>query len=62
MTTNCIIQPRQTYQDRIFTTGEVGWSGVGHIEGSPGQRKDYSAVIKAAQVGDLACLPCPPDS
>jgi hydroxylamine reductase len=48
MTTNCIIEPRQSYKDRIFTTGEVGWSGVSHIEGKIGQTKDYSAVINKA--------------
>ena len=50
MTTNCIIEPRQSYSGRIFTTGEVGWSGVGHVNGGPNQRKDFSAIIKAAQV------------
>lgn len=48
MTTNCIIEPRQSYKDRIFTTGEVGWSGVSHIDGKIGQTKDYSAVINKA--------------
>ena len=50
MTTNCIIEPRNSYAARIFTTGEVGWSGVGHVAGGPGQAKDFSAIIKAAQV------------
>ncbi|GAB4824201.1 hypothetical protein N2152v2_011247 [Parachlorella kessleri] len=49
MTTNCIIEPRQTYKDRIFTTGEVGFGGVNHIAGKPGDTKDYSRVIAAAQ-------------
>ncbi|KAI7835279.1 hypothetical protein COHA_010819, partial [Chlorella ohadii] len=48
MTTNCIVEPRQAYKDRIFTTGEVGWSGVSHVEGKIGQTKDYSAVINKA--------------
>ena len=53
MTTNCIIEPRQSYKDRIFTTGEVGWSGVSHIDGKIGQTKDYSAVINKALVSRL---------
>jgi len=43
MTTNCIQKPRDSYKDRIFTTGLVGWPGVQHISGS-----DYSAVIQKA--------------
>ena len=42
-TTNCIQKPREDYQERIFTTGLVGWPGVHHIEG-----KDFSAVIEKA--------------
>ncbi|EFN59446.1 hypothetical protein CHLNCDRAFT_29581 [Chlorella variabilis] len=49
MTTNCIVEPRQSYADRIFTTGEVGWAGVRHIEGEMGRTKDYSALISKAQ-------------
>ena len=51
MTTNCIVEPRASYQDRIFTTGEVGWPGVTHVAGAPGHRKDFSAAIAKAQVG-----------
>ena len=43
MTTNCIQKPRVSYNERIFTTGLVGWPGVEHIEG-----KDFTAVIEAA--------------
>ncbi len=43
MTTNCIQKPRDSYKDRIFTTGLVGWPGVQHISDS-----DYSAVIQKA--------------
>ena len=43
MTTNCIQNPKDTYQDNIFTTGLVGWPGVTHIAG-----KDFSAVIEKA--------------
>jgi hydroxylamine reductase len=44
MTSNCIIHPHSSYQDRIFTLGPVGWPGVRHLDG-----RDYSAVIAAAQ-------------
>ena len=43
MTTNCIQKPRDTYTDRIFTTGLVGWSGVRHIAD-----KDFTPVIEKA--------------
>ena len=43
MTTNCIQKPREAYQDRIFTTGLVGWPGVRHIAD-----KNFSAVIEKA--------------
>ena len=52
MTTNCIIEPRPSYKARIFTTGEVGWSGVNHIPGKPGDKKDYGKVIAAALVSE----------
>ncbi len=44
MTTNCIQKPRDSYFNRIFTTGLVAWPGVKHI----GPDKDFSPVIKAA--------------
>jgi len=43
MTTNCIQRPRETYIDRIFTCGQVGWAGVQHIAD-----RDFSPVIEAA--------------
>ncbi len=43
MTTNCIQKPRDSYKDRIFTTGLVGWPGVHHISGS-----DFKPVIEKA--------------
>jgi hydroxylamine reductase len=49
MTTNCIVPVRETYQDRIFTTGLVGYPGVAHIaDRAKGGRKDFSAVIQRA--------------
>ena len=44
MTTNCIQKPRDSYRDRIFTTGLVGWPGVTHVEND-----DFGPVIRAAQ-------------
>ncbi len=44
MTTNCIQRPRESYKDRIFTTGLVAFPGVPHI----GPDKNFSPVIKAA--------------
>ena len=44
MTTNCLQKPRESYKDRIFTTGLVGWPEVQHI----GQDKDFSPVIDKA--------------
>ena len=43
MTTNCIQKPRESYMERIFTTGLVQWPGVVHIPDH-----DYTPVIEAA--------------
>jgi hydroxylamine reductase len=49
MTTNCIIKPRDSYSDRIFTTGMAGWPGVRHVpDRSEGGQKDLSPVIEKA--------------
>jgi hydroxylamine reductase len=49
MTTNCIIKPRPSYQERLFTTGLAGWPGCPHIpDRLPGAQKDFSAVIQMA--------------
>ncbi|NTU82586.1 MAG: hydroxylamine reductase [Chloroflexales bacterium] len=54
MTTNCIQTPRESYRDRIFTTGMVGYEGVGHIgDRAPGGQKDFSPLIELA----IACQP-----
>ncbi|MEN3005642.1 hydroxylamine reductase [Dehalobacterium formicoaceticum] len=50
MTTNCIIPPKDSYKDRIYTTSIVGFPGVKHIEDGPdGQAKDFSAIIEHAK-------------
>ena len=43
-TTNCIQKPKDSYQDRIFTLGLVGWPGVPHLA-----NRDFSAAIKRAK-------------
>lgn len=55
MTTNCIQKPLDSYKDRIFTTGLVGWPGVKHIPNrTDNQPKDFSPVIeKALSLGGL---------
>lgn len=42
-TTNCIQEPKDSYKDRVFTRGEVGWPGVAHV-----RDRNFSAVIKKA--------------
>ncbi|MBU3175558.1 hydroxylamine reductase [Clostridium estertheticum] len=50
MTTNCIVTPKASYKDRIYTTGVTGFPGVKHIEdGINGKAKDFSAIIKQAK-------------
>ncbi len=49
MTTNCIVKPKPSYQDRIFTTGMNGWPGVQHIpDRQDGGQKDFGPVITRA--------------
>jgi hydroxylamine reductase len=52
MTTNCIIpiKKKNTYQDRIFTTGVVSYPGLTHIpDREDGKTKDFSGVIECAK-------------
>ena len=52
MTTNCLMRPRETYKDRIFTTSVVGWDGVKHIVKGKDGKKDFSEIInKALELG-----------
>ncbi len=51
MTTNCLVPPKDSYVDRLFTTGVVGWPGVPHIpDRSKGGQKDFRPVIAKALV------------
>jgi hydroxylamine reductase len=50
MTTNCIIPPKDSYKDRVFTTGMVGYPGIKHIpEPEDGKAKDFSEIIALAK-------------
>ncbi|MGG2467356.1 hydroxylamine reductase [Paraclostridium bifermentans] len=49
MTTNCIVPPKDTYKDRIYTTGAAGFAGVKHIKGKSEDDKDFSEIIEQAK-------------
>ncbi|OHD10468.1 MAG: hydroxylamine reductase [Spirochaetes bacterium GWD1_27_9] len=50
MTTNCIQKPKDSYKDKIFTTGLAAWDGVAHIaDRKQGGQKDFTAAIKKAK-------------
>jgi hydroxylamine reductase len=53
LTSNCLVPPRDSYKDRLFTTGNVGWPGVTHIsDRQPGGQKDFGPVIAKALVSN----------
>ena len=49
MTTNCIVPPKDSYKDRLYTTGAAGFPGCKHIPGEIGEEKDFSEIIALAQ-------------
>ena len=49
MTTNCIVPPKDSYKNRMFTTGAAGYAGCKHIEGEAGSKKDFSEIIALAK-------------
>lgn len=50
MTTNCLVPPKDTYKDRVYTTGVVGFEGVKHIPaGKDGKPKDFTPIIEHAK-------------
>lgn len=49
MTTNCIVPPKSSYKDRLFTTGATGYPGCKHINGGIGEQKDFSEIIAMAK-------------
>ena len=48
MTTNCLMTPRESYKDRIFTTNVVGFEGTTHIPKNKDGKKDFTPVIEKA--------------
>ena len=48
MTTNCLMRPRESYKDRIYSTNVVGWEGVKYIPKKPDGTKDFSEIIRHA--------------
>jgi hydroxylamine reductase len=52
MTTNCLMKPKDSYKDRIFSTSVVGFDGIKHIEKDENGHKDFSKIInKALELG-----------
>lgn len=49
MTTNCIVPPKDSYKDRMFTTGAAGYPGVKHIDCEIGEVKDFTEIIEVAK-------------
>ncbi|KAA5805888.1 hydroxylamine reductase [Thermoanaerobacterium thermosaccharolyticum] len=49
MTTNCLIPPKDSYKDRLYTTGVVGFEGVKHIDAGPDGKKDFTEIIEHAK-------------
>ena len=49
MTTNCIVPPKASYKDRLFTTGAAGFTGCKHIAGNSESDKDFSEIIELAK-------------
>lgn len=49
MTTNCIVPPKDSYIDRMYTTGAAGYPGCKHIPGDVGEAKDFSEIIEHAK-------------
>ena len=49
MTTNCIVPPKDSYKDRLFTTGTAGFVGCTHIEKDENGHKDFSEIIEMAK-------------
>lgn len=49
MTTNCIVPPKDSYKDRLYTTGAAGYPGCTHIPEEIGEQKDFSVIIEHAK-------------
>ena len=49
LTTNCLVPPKDSYRDRVFTTGAAGFPGITHIpDRRDGEAKDFSGIIEMA--------------
>ena len=48
MTTNCLMKPRDSYKDRIYSTNVVGWDGVKYIPRKENGEKNFSEIIQQA--------------
>ncbi len=49
MTTNCIVPPKDSYKNRLWTTGAAGYPGCQHIDAPYGENKDFSPIIEQAK-------------
>ncbi|KYO65844.1 hydroxylamine reductase [Thermovenabulum gondwanense] len=49
MTTNCLVPPKESYKDRLYTTNVVGFEGVKYIPTGSDGKKDFSQVIDHAK-------------
>lgn len=49
LTTNCLVPPRDSYKERLYTTGAVGYPGCRHIEVGEDGKKDFSQMINQAK-------------
>jgi hydroxylamine reductase len=50
MTTNCLVPPKDSYKDRVYTTGVVGFTGLKHIpDREEGKAKDFTGIIEHAK-------------
>ena len=49
MTTNCIVTPKDSYKNRLYTTGAAGFPGCTHIAGESEDNKDFSVIIEQAK-------------
>jgi len=57
MTTNCIVRPKDSYKDKLFTTGLAGYPDCPHIsDREPGKQKDFSDIIQMAKISKSPAL------
>ncbi len=49
LTTNCLVPPKDSYKDRLFTTGNAGYPGCVHIDADENGHKDFSPIIEMAK-------------